>query len=150
MTSAAVVPGERRPAGEHLVQHHAERKEVGARVGFLAAGLLGGHVAHRAHHQSLSRLEDVRRPTDQGSRELGEAEVEHLHVAVVAHHHVLGLEVAVHDAGGVRGDQCLRHLGGDVERPARLETAARRSVRSVTPSMNSVAMKRRPRAWPVS
>jgi hypothetical protein len=41
-------------------------------------------------------------------------EVEHLHDAVVAHHHVLGLHVAVHEAEVVRGAERAR----DVDEPA--------------------------------
>ena len=41
-------------------------------------------------------------------------EVEHLDVAVCAHHHVLGLDVAVHDARGMRHAQRLRNLAADV------------------------------------
>ena len=44
-----------------------------------------------------------------------EAEVEHLHVAVAAHHDVLGLDVAMDDAGGVRGGQRARHLPPDLD-----------------------------------
>ena len=37
-------------AREHLVEHHAQRPEIGAAVGRLAPGLLGRHVGHRSHH----------------------------------------------------------------------------------------------------
>ena len=43
-------------------------------------------------------------------------EVEHLHVAVGADHDVLGLDVPVDDAGGVRGGERARHLPADVDR----------------------------------
>jgi hypothetical protein len=39
-----------------------------------------------------------------------EAEVEHLHVVIVTHHNVVGLDVSMRDAGGVRGAQDFRHL----------------------------------------
>ena len=42
-------PGERRLAGQHLVEHRAERVDVGPRVEIvLAGGLLGAHVLRRA------------------------------------------------------------------------------------------------------
>ncbi len=42
--------------------------------------------------------------------EARQAEIEHLHVAVGAHHDVLGLHVAMHDAGRVRRRERPRHL----------------------------------------
>ena len=47
-----VLAGERRPAGDHLVHHDAERVEVAARVGLGALGLLGREVRRRAHHRA--------------------------------------------------------------------------------------------------
>jgi hypothetical protein len=44
------VAGERAPPAQHLVQHGAEREEIGARVGGLAAHLLRRHVSRRPHH----------------------------------------------------------------------------------------------------
>ena len=47
-TTAEVSPSNGSVAGGHLVEHRAEREEVGARVGQLAARLLGRHVGDRA------------------------------------------------------------------------------------------------------
>ena len=44
--------GEGASAGEHLVEHDAEREEVRAVIGRLAAHLLGGHVADRAEDRA--------------------------------------------------------------------------------------------------
>ena len=44
-----------------------------------------------------------------------ETEIEHLRVAVAAHHDVLGLDVTVHDPRGVRGRERPRDLPADVE-----------------------------------
>ena len=41
----------------------------------------------------------------------GDAEVEHLHDPVVAHHHVLGLDVAVDEPAPVGGRERARHVG---------------------------------------
>ena len=42
-------------------------------------------------------------------------EVQHFRVAVAAHHHVLGLDVAMDDAGGVGGGKRRRDLAADVD-----------------------------------
>jgi hypothetical protein len=47
--------------------------------------------------------------------ELRQTEVDDLHEPVVAHHDVLGLDIAVHDAGGVRFCQALGHLERQVD-----------------------------------
>jgi len=41
-------PLERRALGQQLVEHHAEREQIGARIDRLAEHLLGRHVARRA------------------------------------------------------------------------------------------------------
>ena len=58
----------------------------------------------------------VSAPVWPDSGELGQAEVQHLHDAVRPEHHVLRLDVAMDDPGGVRGAQRGRDLNGDVER----------------------------------
>ena len=91
-----VVAVERAPPRQHLVEHDAERPDVGAAIDGAAARLLGRHVGGRAedHAQSAWRgavsvgefIDVCRspRPTPSGSERLGEAEVEHLHRAVGA------------------------------------------------------------------
>ena len=86
----------------------------------LAADLLRRHVSRRAHEgpgageRGVHRAAVVREggagpPTggapavERGRR--GDAEVEHLHQPVVSHQDVLGLDVAVHDPGPVRGGE---------------------------------------------
>ena len=46
---------------------------------------------------------------------LGESEIEDLGAAVRRHHDVGGLQVAMRDAGRVRGRHAVRDLHGDVE-----------------------------------
>ena len=58
--TADVSPVNGSDAGRHLIEHGAERKQVGARVGELPARLLGRHVAHRAHRRA-GRREVLRR-----------------------------------------------------------------------------------------
>ncbi len=59
---------ERSAPGEHLVEHHAEREDVGAVVGDSAAGLLGRHVPDRAHHRSGVGVPQQRRRVASGRR----------------------------------------------------------------------------------
>ncbi len=110
---------ERWRAREHLVEDHAQCEEVGTRVAVLSSRLFGRHVPHGAHDDACRGLEDARGAcvawAGGDATQLGKAEVEHLHVAVVAQHDVLGLQVPVHDAGGMGCTQCLRHLRGDLE-----------------------------------
>jgi hypothetical protein len=66
-----LVANERRAAADHLVEHGAERVEVGAIAHFAAHGLLGRHVVDRPdHHAGLGEAGAV-----DGH---GEAEVAHL------------------------------------------------------------------------
>ena len=58
ITVPRVVARERAPAGRHLVEHAAEREEVGARVDLGAGRLLGRHVGRRADRRTGHR--DVR------------------------------------------------------------------------------------------
>src|SRR5712692_4181664 len=71
----------------HLVEHDAERKEIGSRIDGLALRLLGRHVRDRT--QDLSLAGDRHRRQPRGARgrrgddlfELRQAEVEDLHAA---------------------------------------------------------------------
>ena len=55
--------------------------------------------------------------------QLGDAEVEHLGVAAVGNHQVLGLEIAMDDAGGMGRTKRVRHLHEKLERTLEVETA---------------------------
>ena len=108
---------------DHLVEQHAQRPDVRPRVHLLPACLLRRHVRGRADHGSRIGLQDGARRVGASQlrcrrRELRQPEVEHLHEAVGPEHHVLGLDVAVNDAGGVRGAQRGSNLNRDVERLA--------------------------------
>ena len=108
---------EQRPAAvQRLVQRDAEAELIGARVERLAAELLGRHVRRRADERAGLGHGRRRRdgastalPTSGGSdrllREPREPEVHDAHGAVAPDHDVLGLEVAVDDAGRVRRRQ---------------------------------------------
>ncbi len=118
------------PAAEQqVVQHQPERINVRARVDRLALGLLGRHV--------LDRSDDG---APDGHRRAGlgrarDAEVHDERFVVTAHHDVGRLQIAVHDAGLVRGRQSRTHLLHDRERPIDRQPAVaphdRRQVRSL-------------------
>ncbi len=98
-----------------LVEDDADRVEIAAVIELGAAGLLGRHV--------LGRAADEAGAGERGALvvgavdDLGDAEVEHLDevglVAPLLHHDVLGLEIAVDDAGAVRVGERREHLGDD-------------------------------------
>ncbi len=88
---------ERLLAREHLEHHDADGVDVAAGVGDAAGHQLGGEVGDRAEQGRPGRRRGGRRP--------GEPEVADLDASVVGEQHVLGFEVAVHDAGAVgRGE----------------------------------------------
>ena len=82
-------------AREHLVHHDADRVDVAAGVGDTARDEFGGEVRDRSEERLPGRGVRARGP--------GEPEVAELDAPVVGEQHVLGLEVAVDDAGLVRG-----------------------------------------------
>ena len=90
------------PPGHGLVQDRGRRKQVGARVDLGSPDLLRRHVARRPDDEARPR--EVGPGLDGAGQLLrerpGEAEVEDLH-AVGRDEHVRGLEVAMHDAGGM-------------------------------------------------
>ena len=92
-----------------MVEHRAQREHVAARVELLAAHLLGAHVEHRANEHAL--LGDGRL-----AARARDAEVEQLHGAVVQHHDVRGLEVAVDQPVAMHERQRVRHLQRDAQR----------------------------------
>jgi hypothetical protein len=95
-------------AGEHLVEHGAQRVEIRARADLLAAHLLGRHVGRRPHHLRPDRDLDV------GRHSASETEVGEDHAAALVEQHVRGLDVAVHDPDVVRRGEPLRDLAADV------------------------------------
>ena len=116
-------------AREHLVRHDAERVDVAAGIGDASGHELGGEVRDRAEQGLPGRGVRAR-----GARE---PEVAQLDAAVVGEQHVLGLEVAVHDAGLVRGGEPREHGVEDVdgllgrEPPVVLQQVAQGDARQV-------------------
>jgi hypothetical protein len=107
--------GERAPASKHLVQDTAEREDVAALVHRPSPGLLGRHVAGRAHDDAGSRRRRKCRGREGGrvwgnshgrsgrSWSARQPEIEDLHATVRRHHDVGRLQVAVNDSLLVRG-----------------------------------------------
>lgn len=112
-------PGEWRCARQHLVQHHAERKDVAPRIDRLAARLFGRHIGDGAKYESVGGPH-VRARNGRGIRSVfavrldqpGDAKVDNLGVAIVRQDHVFGLEIAVQHAVLVH----LGHGAGDMDR----------------------------------
>ena len=82
-------------AGEHLVEHHAQAVNVATGIDLLAHRLLGRHVGGCAQHDAVVGRFGCRMQV------FGDAEVGQCQRTVGAQHHVVGLEVAMHDAGMV-------------------------------------------------
>jgi hypothetical protein len=89
----------RRRPGQQLPEHDAGGVDVGARVGAAVDDLLGGEVGDGAEQQAGGGGEGG------GLDGAGQPEVGDLDPAVVGDQQVLGLDVAVHQARGVRGGQ---------------------------------------------
>ena len=96
---------ERATSGQRLEGNAAKRVPVAGWRRWLAASLLGRHVARAAQDGAGGRQRIVRG----GSRD---AEVGDVHLAVVVEQEVAGLHVSMDDAGGVRG---VQSAGGLVE-----------------------------------
>ena len=93
-------------ARERVVEHAAERVDVGPRVDLAALELLRRHEVRGADPLPRRRQPRVR------ADHLGEAEVGEIGV-LAAEQHVRGLDVAVHEADRVRGVQRRADLAGD-------------------------------------
>ena len=102
------VARERDLPGEHLVEHDADRVEVGGLVDRRAARLLGREVLRGADDRA-----DLGHLARAGARD---PEVGHLQPALGADEHVVWLDVAVDDPVLVRGRECGEDLAGVVDR----------------------------------
>jgi hypothetical protein len=111
----ARVAAEGAPARQHLVEHGAEREDVGAMVGDAAPHLLRRHVADRPQNRAgLGAAFHRRRVRVAAVAQDGvlprQAEVEDLQVPVAREEQVLGLQVAMHDALRVGRGQAFGDL----------------------------------------
>ena len=115
-----VVAGEQLHAGDRLVEDHADRPQVGAGVdGRGPLDLLGRHVVRRSHRHAGLRL--------RGVGELRDPEVHQLDQPLPAdrpaQEDVLGLQVAMDDAGAVRRVEARERLADDPHREPGVEAA---------------------------
>jgi len=100
---------ERARAGEQLVQHRTEREDIRAMIDALPFDLFRRHVRSRADARSRrgdARRRDTFRPLGQ----LRHAKVDDLRAPVARDHHVVGLQIAMHDPRVMR----LRQPFGDL------------------------------------
>ena len=144
-------------AGRHLVQHHAEREQVGAGIESCARTCSGDMYAivPTALPGLVSRASAVTvgrgLVAAAGTVNLGQPEIENLRVAAAGDEQIRRLDVAVDDPGGVRGVERVGDL--DRQRQQRDRCRARAPPMrcfSVIPSRNSMTRKARPPCSPMS
>ncbi len=98
---------ERRKAGQHLVEHGAQRKDVGTPSYHPSHHLLRRHV--------FGRAEDIAGHRARSRGKERDAEIGDLHQAAFQHHDIGWLDIAVHDAFVVREREPIRNLRHDVD-----------------------------------
>jgi hypothetical protein len=92
------------------VQKQPQRVDVRRRRGLSSSNLLGCGIGRC---QSCALLERQRQHLGRlpvGFEQLGDTEVEQLHVAIGTHQHVWRLEIAVNDAVGMRVRDGAEHV----------------------------------------
>ena len=104
-----VLPGKRLFAGQHFIEHDAQRKNVAAAVHGASLHLLGRHIAGRAHDvRGLLRAAEL--------KNLGGAKVGDFDSVVRGEHQVGRLNVAVNDVAFVGELQGAEGLIEDAQR----------------------------------
>ena len=86
-----ISPGERRSAGQHFIEDHAERPEIRATIHRPPLSLLGRHIRRRPDGSAvLSEAAEI--------GDLRQSEVHHLEGSLAGKHQVGALDVTVDDA----------------------------------------------------
>ena len=138
-------------AGRHLVERHSKREQVEARIHWLTECLFGRHVRHRPEGPAA---DGSRRGSSDlgvtGNVDLGQSEVEDLDPARRGHEDVGRLDVAMNHLLCMRRFESVEHLDRDVDQAIQLQWAPLMRSFNVVPSRNSMAMKARPSASPMS
>ena len=114
-------------AREQFVEHYAEAEDVGEVVHLLSAHLLGGHITDGAHHLAGVGLHGEGLRLSGGwtrGHRFGQAEIQNFDAAIAGEQDVIGLQIAVHDAGRVRCRETIGNLHGDIQRFAETELSA--------------------------
>ncbi len=101
-------------AGRQLVEHDAEREEIGAKIDRVPLELFGRHVRWRADDDAVRR--QLRERFERGARiEVRETQIENLHPAIVTPHDIFRLQIAVQHARSMDGGKRVGDLRGDVK-----------------------------------
>ena len=130
---------ERLLSRHHLVQHAAERKQIGPGIGVEAHELLGRHVMKRSEDRAwcreIGRLAAAVCASECRGR-LSKPEIEELGqwrggrtCARRRQHDVARFEIAMNDAALVRPVECRGNLGGDVQGLGRRKRPAQEPCR---------------------
>src|SRR5579884_127714 len=106
--------------GCELIQQHAGGEDVALRTDRFTQYLFRRKILKSARDDPRSSSHVRSRPLFRFDQ-LCETEIEYLHDAVRPDHHVVWLDVAMHNAGGVCGPQCRTYLDGDVEQSLSIE-----------------------------
>jgi hypothetical protein len=122
---------ERAAPGDHLVEHRAEREDVGAMIQFTSARLLRRKIRDGADHQPRRGLRAAGGESSRGNSRLRagredpphEAEVQDLQPAVGGQEDVVGRQVAMDDAALVGCGQALRHGNPVLDRSCGIQRA---------------------------
>ena len=117
------VARERPGARGHLVQHYAEREQIGARVQFLSQRLLRRHVRHGSHRRArIGEHLFGGCIGGQGGfwtrafrRHLGQTKIQNLGLPAACDEDVRRLDVAMHDSLDMRSVQRISDLNRDLQ-----------------------------------
>src|SRR3954451_4418394 len=101
------------PSCGELVEHCAEREDVGLRGDRLPTRLLGRHVADGSNDKTGLGGHAGWTGADRRLMHACEAEIEQLDVAIRPNHHVIGLDVTMNDLCGMRDRERFGYLPCD-------------------------------------